>query len=61
MQQHAGYAAAGWIERDNILLDSQRAMDRTANALWLQTRIMLGLELTEIEKRAVGLLPPKDD
>ena len=56
--QHAGYAATGWIERDNLLLDSQRAMTRTANALWLQTRIMLGLELTDIEKQAVGLLPP---
>ncbi|HEU4819725.1 MAG TPA: DUF6680 family protein [Qipengyuania sp.] len=59
--QHAGYAAAGWIERDNILLDSQRAMTRTANALWLQTRIMLGLELTDIEKQAVGLPPPTDE
>lgn len=55
--QHAGYAASGWIERDNLLLDSQRAMTRTANALWLQTRIMLGLELTDIEKQAVGMLP----
>ena len=57
--QHAGYAASGFIERDNILLDSQRAMSRAANALWLQTRIMLQLPLTDVEKRAVGLLPPE--
>ena len=55
--QHAGYAATGWIERDNIMLDSQRAMTRVANALWLQIRIMLGAELTDIEKQAAGVLP----
>ncbi len=54
--QHAGYAAAGWIERDNIILESQRAMVRTANALWLQLRVSMGLPLTENEKQAVGLL-----
>ena len=58
---HAGYAASGWIERDNILLDSQRAMTRTANALWIQLRVLLGLELTDIEKRAVGMLPPAEE
>jgi hypothetical protein len=58
--QHAGYAASGWIERDNILLDSQRAMVRTANALWLQLRIGAGIELTEVEKQAIGLLPPDE-
>ncbi|QCB53833.1 hypothetical protein E5675_04895 [Sphingopyxis sp. PAMC25046] len=40
--QHAGYAASGFIERDNLFLDSQRAMRNVADILWIQTRLLAG-------------------
>jgi hypothetical protein len=59
--QTTAYAAEGWIERENTLIASQQAMVRVANALWLQLRVMLGLELNDLEKRAVGMLPPNTE
>jgi hypothetical protein len=40
--QTTAYAAQGWIERDNLALDSQKAMRDVANILWVQTRLLGG-------------------
>jgi len=56
--QYAGYAASGWIERDQITIDSQRAMRNIAEVLWLQTRILAGEALSEQERKALGETPP---
>jgi len=47
--QTTAYAAEGWIERDSIQIDSQRAMRDIANILWLQTRLGAGETWEQIQ------------
>lgn len=46
--QTAAYASEGWIQRDNLALDSQKAMRDIANILWTQTRLAAGESWDEI-------------
>jgi regulator of protease activity HflC (stomatin/prohibitin superfamily) len=40
--QTTAYASDGWVKRDLLTMDSQRAMRDIANILWSQTRLMRG-------------------
>ncbi len=53
--QSEAYTSGGWITRDNLLLDSQKAMRDVATQMMLQTRILAGAKLTDIERKHLGL------
>ncbi len=53
--QTTAYAAEGWIARDNLGLDSQKAMRDIATQLMLQSRIISGAVLTPQERHFLGL------
>ena len=65
--QTTGYASEGWIKRDSLMQDSQQAMRDIANILWIQTRLMSGESLEQIQgakapsQNVVDQQPPKDD
>lgn len=52
--QTTAYAADGWITRDNIAIDSQKAMRNIADILWIQTRLLGGESWDQI----TGSVPP---
>ncbi|WP_284125337.1 DUF6680 family protein [Parerythrobacter aestuarii] len=60
--QHAGYAAAGFVDRDNLLLDSQRATKNIADILWIQTRLLAGESWDSIQSSPVPNIesPPEE-
>ena len=53
--QTTAYAADGWIQRDNISLDSQRAMRDIATLLMFQARRAANQPLTDEEKSFLGV------
>ena len=57
--QTSAYAADGWISRDNLALDSQKAMRDIANTLLLQTRMAANATLEPVERTYLGL--PEQD
>ena len=50
--QTTAYAADGWITRDNLAIDSQKAMRNIADILWIQTRLLGGESWDQITKPA---------
>ena len=58
--QTTAYAADGWIKRDNLALDSQKAMRDIANILWTQTRLLAGQSWSEVTGNpSVSEAPPQ--
>ena len=53
--QTSGYASDGWVKRDNLLLDSQKAMRDVASVMLLQSRLMAGATLTTEERKLLNL------
>ncbi len=53
--QAEAYAADAWRLRDNLLLDSQKAMRDIATTLHLQARLIVGAPLHANERQALGL------
>ena len=53
--QTTAYASDGWITRDNLNLDSQRAMRDIAIQLMLQSRILVQAPLSTQERQFLGL------
>lgn len=56
--QTTAYAAEGWIIRENIMVDSQKAMRNIADILWIQTRLLAGESWESITTSA---LPDKKE
>jgi hypothetical protein len=54
--QTTAYAADGWIKRDNLAMDSQRAMRDIATQLMVQSRLLAGAQLLPHERIYLGLL-----
>ena len=59
--QTVPYSSKGWAERDAILIDSQKAMRDIANLLHVQSRLIASAELTEVERKYLGLPEPKSN
>jgi hypothetical protein len=61
--EYSGYTSTGWVNRDEMALDSQRAMRDIANILWVQTRLLGGETWDNIQASAQTKLPdaPKSD
>ena len=53
--QTTAYAADGWITRDNMAMDSQKAMRDIATILHLQARLMINAPLHPNERSFLGL------
>ncbi len=53
--QTSAYAADSWITRDNIAMDSQKAMRDIATILLLQARLLVHAPLTPDERTFLGL------
>jgi hypothetical protein len=61
--EYSGYTSTGWVNRDELALDSQKAMRDIANILWIQTRLLAGETWDHIKASAQTNLPdaPKDE
>ena len=57
--QTGNFGTRGFVYRDNLLQDSQRAMRDIANILWLQTRLLAGESWDQINPS--GERPLTDD
>ena len=53
--QTTPYSSIGWGEREQVLLDSQKAMRDIANNLMLQSRLLAGATLTPEENKYLGV------
>lgn len=59
--QTTAYAADGWVKRDNLAMDSQKAMRDIATIMMLQSRIMSNAQLTPEELAYLGLAGKKNN
>jgi hypothetical protein len=53
--QTKGYASGGWTQREDLLMDSQRAMRDVATNLLLQSRLLANAKLTPAERQFLGM------
>lgn len=58
--EYGAYASQGWVTRDTLLQDSQRATRDLVNILILQTRLMANAPLNDHERALLGADTPPE-